>query len=439
MKKLLLLCALLLPSICKADGIITGTGGGTSSGGGGSGGGNAIYPATSTPTFPFGVNASSFTSTGTTNLQFNNIGDTNTYNLLGISTRATVTNGDAAVFVTSTSVADAGAQPILNTNSLQNGTSLYVLIGQFQNGIFTAYMQTHGIVFSSGTFLTTSSTTLNYDYVNNILNTTNASVNTLFATSTARLNGDVYLNNAAGKLAITNGQTDTTSGLNLQAASAAGNTFTRCFIGSNLYWSTIAGSSWTTSNNFGTDYAGWLCRTNGDMVLSASNSAAANSHFTDAQILANTHIWVTGDKGLMGVGMGANVPTNAQFQVVGTTTVARVAAFGGTAGTPIVSISTTGLFGYVDQGSSPTLSGCGTGPSFIGGNQRAEITPGSGSTGCTFTFTPQAFVLRPICDVTFETGSITNAPTFSWTNAALTISETALGTNKVVVNCTSRD
>lgn len=108
-----------------------------------------------------------------------------------------------------------GFAPLVNSNSLQPGSSIYTLISQVQNGIYTAYMQSHGIVFSSGTFLTTSSTTFNYDYVNDIFATTNGSFNTLFTSGTVNFGAgaqaggflDISTNtqNANGLIALRSG------------------------------------------------------------------------------------------------------------------------------------------------------------------------------------------------------------------------------------------
>lgn len=60
-------------------------------------------------------------------------------------------------------------QVVLNQNGLQSGASFYVGIGQFQNGIYTAYLQSQGILYSSGSTVTADSQTIRNDYTNKYL------------------------------------------------------------------------------------------------------------------------------------------------------------------------------------------------------------------------------------------------------------------------------
>lgn len=98
-----------------------------------------------------------------------------------------------------------------------------------------------------------------------------------------------------------------------------------------------------------------------------------------------------------------------------------------------VAITTSGLFS-VAASSTPTLSGCGTGPSIVGTNNAFTITPGSTAGGCTATFYPFPFKNTPTCVYSLETGSLTNAPTVTESATAWTITDTSL-TSKIDVFC----
>lgn len=198
-------------------------------------------------------------------------------------------------------------------------------------------------------------------------------------------NSNVIINNAAGYLAMGN-QQNNTSGLNVQSPSVSQTNFTRGNVGSNLVYS-VASGSWTTSNNFGLDYAGMLFRPNGDIAFPTSNTTASNTTLTDAQLMATNKLYIKGTTGLMGLGMGATVPSLAQFQVQGTTTTTYETYFSTASGSFHIAISTNGH--VISGGPTPVVSTCGSTPngSVIGDDRSGVISVGGGSvTGCTLTF-----------------------------------------------------
>jgi hypothetical protein len=135
----------------------------------------------------------------------------------------------------------------------------------------------------------------------------------------------------------------------------------------------------------------------------------------------------------------------------------------GTSGSVIVKISSTGVSGstlnsaisvsswtangettlnnfhYNVTGSTqPNLTVCGSGPSVIGTDTAFTITGGSGSNGCTATFS-KPFTNTPTCTVSEETFSLVNALSYTVSATAITITETSLGTNKLDIVCIGHD
>lgn len=104
-----------------------------------------------------------------------------------------------------------------------------------------------------------------------------------------------------------------------------------------------------------------------------------------------------------------------------------------------MAISTRNSVNFQDFTSSPSLSGCGTGPSIIGNNTIFTITGGSGANGCTAVFTPGTYTKTPVCQVGQQTMSLVNSLTYTVSASTLTISQTGLGTNKLDVHCFGRD
>lgn len=251
-------------------------------------------------------------------------------------------------------------------------------------------------------------------------------------------NENIFINNALGGLYVTNVQANT-SGINLQSTVTSGTGFAGGLFGFNLGWN-VALSSYIVSNDFGTDYFGMMVERGGDVAFSGSNAVASNTFLTHAQIMANNKLYIKGTTGLVGINMGATIPSLAGFQVAGSTTVAFAMGISTSAAGPFnFYVSTQGAVGYEDRTSSGTLSSCGTGPSFIGGPNALTITGGTGSTGCTYTFPVGFFTKTPICIASPEAFSITNAFSYSTTATAVTTTETGLGTGKVDIVCTGRD
>lgn len=55
----------------------------------------------------------------------------------------------------------------------------------------------------------------------------------------------------------------------------------------------------------------------------------------------------------------------------------------------------------ITSGTAPTLTSCGTSPTFSGTDTAGTVTPGTGATGCTFTF-GTAYSVKPTCVVQSE-------------------------------------
>lgn len=92
-----------------------------------------------------------------------------------------------------------------------------------------------------------------------------------------------------------------------------------------------------------------------------------------------------------------------------------------------------------NEGPAPTLSSCGTSPT-TGTNcsdHSCQITPGATAGGCTVTFA-KPYKNNPVCTVTEETFSLTNALTYTISTTALTMTETAL-TSKLDYICDGKD
>lgn len=254
------------------------------------------------------------------------------------------------------------------------------------------------------------------------------------------VNENIDIINAQGGLYISNGQTSSNiaSGMNVQSTPVSGTGFAGGLLGFNLAWN-VSLSSYIVSNNFGTDYFGMMIERGGAVAFSGSNAVASNTFLTHAQIMANNHLYI-GSTGLVGVNMGATIPSLAGFQVQGSTTAAFALGVSTTSAGPFnFYVSTQGAVGYEDRPSSGTLSSCGTGPSFIGGPNGITITAGTGSTGCTYTFPVGLFTKTPICVASPESFSITNAFSYTTTATAVTVTETGLGTGKVDIVCSGRD
>jgi len=84
----------------------------------------------------------------------------------------------------------------------------------------------------------------------------------------------------------------------------------------------------------------------------------------------------------------------------------------------------------------PVLSSCGTNPTARGNNQKGEVTMGSGSpTGCVITFNiANPFSAAPTCIVTWQANLA--AMGYTYTQGALTITQTGTSSNKINYDCT---
>jgi hypothetical protein len=110
-------------------------------------------------------------------------------------------------------------------------------------------------------------------------------------------------------------------------------------------------------------------------------------------------------------------------------------------GTPTLASGTlsglTHLAGHQDvTGTAPTLTSCGTSPSIVGSDIAGQVTMGTGTpTGCTITFA-SAYTAAPLCNVSWLT-NITSMQ-FTVSTTAITITQTATSSNKIVYRCTAQ-
>lgn len=243
---------------------------------------------------------------------------------------------------------------------------------------------------------------------------------------------------AQGGVYISNGQTgaNSASGINLQTTPVSGASFAGGLLGYNLSWNVNA-SSYIVSNDFGTDYFGMMVRRGGDVAFTGSNTTPSNTFLTDAQVMANNKLYIKGTTGLLGVNMGATVPSVAGFQVQGSTTVVDLAYISTTTVSGFgVDISTTGHFNIfntaVNQG--PTITN-GTGDASC---SDVACTITASNSPVTFTFA-KPYTKVPVCVVTEQTDSLVNALSYSKTATALTITQTGLSGALLDVICVGRD
>lgn len=91
------------------------------------------------------------------------------------------------------------------------------------------------------------------------------------------------------------------------------------------------------------------------------------------------------------------------------------------------------------EGSSPTISGCGTSPTVNANcnDNACTITPGAAAAGCTITFA-KPWTNTPVCIVAEETFSLTNAPSYTVSATAIVLTETAL-TSVIDYICAGKD
>lgn len=82
-------------------------------------------------------------------------------------------------------------------------------------------------------------------------------------------------------------------GGNIQSAPSAGNVFTRCIYGSNIYWNEVGGN-WTITNNGAGDWAALLLLNSGDIAFAAETGLTLPTTRTNAQVLAAIKFKLTG-------------------------------------------------------------------------------------------------------------------------------------------------
>lgn len=100
-----------------------------------------------------------------------------------------------------------------------------------------------------------------------------------------------------------------------------------------------------------------------------------------------------------------------------------------------VQFSSTTFKGIVvSSGPAPALTSCGGSPAVRGTNVSFTITGGSASGGCTATFNP-VYVSTPVCIVSQQTMSLINALSYTLAPSSITITQAALGTNKLDIHC----
>lgn len=90
-----------------------------------------------------------------------------------------------------------------------------------------------------------------------------------------------------------------------------------------------------------------------------------------------------------------------------------------------------------ESSSTPTLTSCGTSPSITGSDISGEVTMGTGTpTGCIITFA-NAYVSAPYCHVTWQATPLLSQ-SFTVSNTAITLTQTATDSNKVTYSCFAR-
>lgn len=97
--------------------------------------------------------------------------------------------------------------------------------------------------------------------------------------------------------------------------------------------------------------------------------------------------------------------------------------------------------GYTtSMGAQPTLSSCGSGPSFsVGSNNIAgTVTAGATSGGCTVTF-GVPYTNDPTCTVQPQTISLVNSFSYTHSNIGIVVTQTALGTGKFDYMCIGKE
>lgn len=323
----------------------------------------------------------------------------------------------------------------LNVNGgLQTGTSYYQFNTQLSVVNATPNVTGYDAVFSTSVFYNNGNAAVTIS--SNAAIAVQSTDNTPFALYRAAQSsptlqlldyfdylGDLQLTTTGAVLNLAGNFQQGYGGMDLQNVSSTSNTFTRGMVSSNLIWSNTSGN-WFSAGNGGNDYAAMLFRQSGDIAFASSANQLPSTNFSDASVKSHTHLYINATSGDVGIGMGATSPSNAQFQVLASTTniysfYASTAVTGGFG----VDISTNGHFNIFNSSSTqgPTIAN-GTGDASCS-DVRCTVT--ASASPVTFTFS-KPFAKVPVCTVTPQTGSITNTFSYSKTVSAITITETAI-------------
>lgn len=361
---------------------------------------------------------------------------------LSLTANATSTTGignvlfDALAKRDTTEFPTAGAgQTNIATSSTTNGTlSLNSILGNSQrtvNGVSTAtswsWATARAASYAQLPLISVSGTTANV-LTDRLHITPNGAVGIGTATPTD-VNANSHLTvSGIGTQDIIASTTDNTS--TSAAILEAYSDSSRTFFGAH-------GSNQTTSR-FGITLGGW-----GE--IANMNSSASTTNGLIIGVIAN--------KPLV---FGTNSLEKGRFNAtgefgLGTTTPA--APFSLSAASSTVAFSPVTMFttiinaiSYIveeiDQwghliiaGPAPTLSSCGTSPSVTGNDRVMTVTVGSvTASGCTITFA-HAYAARPTCNITNESASVVNAMSYVTTASTITVTQTALTSAILDIQC----
>lgn len=184
----------------------------------------------------------------------------------------------------------------------------------------------------------------------------------------------------------------------------------------------------------------------GHVLYQSSNGRGNNNNarqweFTAGTPVAGQFLAYTGGAPIWTNTAISSFTANAGMSAVGTGIASLLNVSTATTGPYILNVSSfgAGAVHFQDHTSSPTLTSCGTGPTIVGTNNAFTITAGATATGCTITFSPGTFVKVPVCIISQQSMSVVNALSYTTTAAAVTITQTGLGGNKVDLHCFGRD
>jgi hypothetical protein len=166
----------------------------------------------------------------------------------------------------------------------------------------------------------------------------------------------------------------------------------------------------------------------GGVTVKTSTSSITISNSVGAglsTVMVSSNGWVMLSTGPAGNSMPNE---NSRFSINVSTSNEKYALLVGTTtginnqGLYDVAITTAGHFTALAD--SPTISGCGTGPTGKWTDQWGWITPGSTASGCTITFAIP-YNNAPACVVTERTDSLVNALSYTVSASAIVVSQTS--------------